>query len=356
MKAILIEHFRRYPKMQIQDAVKLIYQHEFAGSHMLQGNHGSWLSVESEILNLDSTGGLLPQKFESIGNSLCRMHLAAMTTGDINYSTMDNMFVSTAHRIQGKQDRFIEQLKVLESLCRDGKCPFDSALLNAFMDNYKLQEYPALHHSESYRKAYSPAYRVVSADFNKFFDVFVSIDRLMATQDQVLVAIDGRCAAGKSTLADLIQSVYDCNVFHLDDYFLRPEQRTPERLGEIGGNVDHERFSLEIFTKLTAGQPFEYAPYDCSVQQLGPPVSVTPKKLNVIEGSYSMRPAFLPHYDLKIFMDIDPVAQFERIQARNGLVLSQRFADEWIPMEERYFDQIQIRQHCDLHYMAGSTA
>lgn len=30
--------------------------------------------------------------------------------------------------------------------------------------------------------------------------------------------------------------------FGLDDFFLRMEQRTPERLREVGGNVDYERF------------------------------------------------------------------------------------------------------------------
>ena len=68
------------------------------------------------------------------------------------------------------------------------------------------------------------------------------IDELMAQKDQVIIAIDGNCTAGKTTLAGMLAEVYDCNVFHMDDFFLRPEQRTPERYAEIGGNVDYERF------------------------------------------------------------------------------------------------------------------
>ena len=50
----------------------------------------------------------------------------------------------------------------------------------------------------------------------------------------MVVAIDGNSGAGKSTLAALIADVYDCNLFHMDDFFLRPEQRTEERLKETG--------------------------------------------------------------------------------------------------------------------------
>ena len=46
------------------------------------------------------------------------------------------------------------------------------------------------------------------------------IRALAATQPRVLVAIDGRCAAGKTTLAASLQAQLECNVFHMDDFFL----------------------------------------------------------------------------------------------------------------------------------------
>ena len=44
------------------------------------------------------------------------------------------------------------------------------------------------------------------------------IRALAATQPRVLVAIDGRCAAGKTTLAASLQAQLECNVFHMDDF------------------------------------------------------------------------------------------------------------------------------------------
>ena len=64
------------------------------------------------------------------------------------------------------------------------------------------------------------------------------IDGLLAQNDMVVVAIDGKCTSGKTTFASELAAVYDCNVFHMDDFFLRRSQRTPERFAEVGGNVD----------------------------------------------------------------------------------------------------------------------
>ena len=102
------------------------------------------------------------------------------------------------------------------------------------------------------------------------------IDLLLARQDRVIVALDGFCTAGKTTLAARLSETYDCHVIHMDDFFLRPEQRTPQRLAEPGGNVDYERFSEEILIPLKEGRPVTYRPYDCSAQALAQPVTLAP--------------------------------------------------------------------------------
>ncbi len=68
------------------------------------------------------------------------------------------------------------------------------------------------------------------------------IETLLAERDCVFVAIDGPCTSGKTTFAAMLNRRFGGNVLHMDDFFLRPEQRTPERFAEPGGNVDRERF------------------------------------------------------------------------------------------------------------------
>ena len=162
------------------------------------------------------------------------------------------------------------------------------------------------------------------------------IDTLLEENNLVIVAIDGKCTSGKTTLASKLAEIYDCNVFHMDDFFLRPEQRTPERFAEVGGNVDYERFHEEVLLPLKSGKAFSYRPFDCSTFALSAPVTVAPKKLNIIEGTYSHHPYFSNPYDLKIMLTVDEETQRQRVLERPAF-LHKRFFEEWIPMENRYF-------------------
>ena len=173
------------------------------------------------------------------------------------------------------------------------------------------------------------------------------IDELLTQKDMVIVAIDGRCTSGKTTLASKLAEIYDCNVFHMDDFFLRPEQRTPERFAEVGGNVDYERFREEVLLPLNSGKAFSYRPFDCSTFTLAPPVVVTPQKLNIIEGTYSNHPYFGNPYNLKILLTVDEETQRQRILERPAF-LHKRFFEEWIPMENRYFVGLELSEKCDI--------
>lgn len=85
----------------------------------------------------------------------------------------------------------------------------------------------------------------------------------MQNRSPFLIAIDGRCAAGKTTFAEKLSSIMECSVIHMDHFFLRPEQRTKERLAQAGGNVDRERFMEEVLKPLKAGKAFTYRSFDC---------------------------------------------------------------------------------------------
>lgn len=176
------------------------------------------------------------------------------------------------------------------------------------------------------------------------------IDRLLNEKqgETVNVAVDGMSGSGKSTLAKLLADIYGCNVFHMDDFFLQPFQRTAERLGEPGGNVDYERFKEQVICHLSDEEGLEYQIYDCGCQELTRRVAVPRSRLNVIEGSYSHHPYFGECYDLRIFLEIDGDKQVERIRRRNGEFMLRRFTEEWIPMENAYFEAFKIREKSDI--------
>ena len=174
------------------------------------------------------------------------------------------------------------------------------------------------------------------------------IESLLAKQERVIIAIDGRCAAGKTTFAHALQQELACNVVYMDDFFLRPEQRTAERLQMPGENVDHERFLEEVLLPYQNGTMVSYRPYDCHTQQLKEPVCIEPGKVLIVEGAYSCHKSLYEHYDLHIFMHVEPDVQMERILARNGEEQAKRFKEIWIPLEERYLAVFDVESRCEM--------
>ena len=177
--------------------------------------------------------------------------------------------------------------------------------------------------------------------------VMENLDALLAQKDRLIVAIDGSCTSGKTTLAAHLAEHYDCNVFHMDDFFLRPEQRTAERFAQAGGNVDYERFWLEVLQPLQEGKAFFYRPFDCGSLALAEEVAVQPKKLNIVEGTYSLHPYFGDVYGYRIMLTVTPECQRQRVLQRPAF-LHDRFFSDWIPMENRYFSECKIQEKADL--------
>lgn len=175
--------------------------------------------------------------------------------------------------------------------------------------------------------------------------------RSMSAQDRIILAIDGRSASGKTTLAELLSKELSATVFHMDDFFLRPEQRTEQRLSIAGGNVDYERFYDEVLRPLRKNAKLiTYRPFDCASMSLEAEISVIPNEIVIVEGAYSCHPFLREYYDLKVFLTVSPEVQIARITERNGAEKVKVFRDKWIPMEEKYFAECRVKENCDLSF------
>lgn len=192
----------------------------------------------------------------------------------------------------------------------------------------------------------------------RFQPAIEAINDLLEDEDYMdeeilIIAIDGRSGSGKTSLAEFLSEKFDANVFHMDDFFLREEQRTAERMNETGGNIDYERFREEVLIPLWYGDPVNYVPYNCMTSKLDEDAAkiIKPKRINIVEGSYSQHPYFGDPYQLRIFCDIDPENQLKNIASRigedNPLLL--RFKNEWIPKENAYFDANNIEENSDVY-------
>jgi uridine kinase len=172
------------------------------------------------------------------------------------------------------------------------------------------------------------------------------LDKIAADCPRV-IAIDGSAASGKSTFAELIAKRFGSSVFHMDDFFLPPDLKTPKRLSEPGGNVDYERFKTEITDRLFLSERLSYNKYNCQTGKLSH-IETEVVFPVIIEGAYCLHPLLRDVFDLKIFLEVKSDIQMRRIIKRGGLEILKRFQDEWIPLEIAYFNALKIREICDI--------
>ena len=173
-------------------------------------------------------------------------------------------------------------------------------------------------------------------------------EEIRISETPLFIAIDGRCGSGKTTLGEALAGKLHASLIHMDDFYLRMEQRTEARFQEPGGNVDYERFLTDVLEPLKTGEDFSYRPFSCQIWDLADPVFVQASPATVIEGSYSCHPSLYKNYSLRIFLDVEKDEQIRRIIKRNGPEKATEFQKRWIPLEERYFSSFVPEERCQL--------
>ncbi len=340
-KDFIIELCRRYPKLQPTDLGKALYQSTFGCEHLISDPSAAADYIRKEAASaIAGEVMILP-----LDGDFSRVDLSILQDG-LSPDTFAALFALSAKQQSGDIEILEQKLSAVEAMAEH--LPFSVEDWAQYVSDWKQKGYPACHHSAIYRENYHPAYRLLHNDYVWLLPLFCAIDRLCAEKEHILIAIEGSSASGKSTLSALLETVYDCNILHMDDFFLQPHQRTEARLAEIGGNVDYERFADEVMMPLMSRQEVTYRPFDCSTFTLGEAITLPKKKLNIIEGAYSMHPTLAEHYDFSVFLKIDPDTQRKRIEQRNSPFLQEKFFNIWIPMEKRYFLHSEIEKRCKL--------
>ena len=348
LERILSLHAQRYPDMGIQDYVKLLYQSEFGPGHLAGSPEEVLARLEEEFTQAQAEGYAPAYLVEAIGDGLCRFHLDPNRLTRADLPLLGRCFsLSCAPR--GTLAGLWHKLGQLSGLTWAGKLPLDLGQLEDFLSDYDSRACPPLHHSQVYRDAYRPHYRVIDRDLACYAPGLQAIDRALREIDgPVLVSIDGRCASGKSTFAARCAQLFDCNVFHMDDFFLPAGLRTSNRLSAPGGNIHYERAAEELFAPLSQGRDVTLRSFDCATGTLNPPKLISFRRLNLIEGSYALHPALAGFSQLHLFLTCSPQVQLDRLSRREDPEKLQQFVQQWVPLEEAYFQGLSIESQCDV--------
>ena len=234
IRDFLRAHCARYPELALQDVFKALYQSAFGCEHLIADPSAAADYIRAEAAR---SGDRISELVELLGGDYCRVHLGILQDG-LSAETFARLFALSARHEECGREKLEAMLTALQTMADAGELPFSAQETAEAVERWRKDGFLPLHHSEIFRQNYAPAYRVLRRDFAR-----------------VLVAIEGGSASGKTTLGELLQNVYGCPVFHMDDFFLRPEQRTEARFAQPGGNVDRERFLEEVLIPLREGRP-----------------------------------------------------------------------------------------------------
>lgn len=334
LKDYLREQAFLHPSMQPQDVVKLCYQAAFGAEHLLADKEAAfiWLGKEFEEIEMTEVSEKL---YEQIHDKVCRINLREWKRRNMPLAWLFRIFVESASHANmcGGEDNFEQGLKEAEELIKEGVFSF------SVEEWEKTAKRGPVHHSEAYRQQEQPAYRIVCSRYIRLLPILEAIAKLPQNKIHT-IAIDGRCASGKTTMASMLANVLNAGVIHMDDFFLPLELRTEERFATPGGNVHYERVRDEVLPKLKAADAFSYQRFDCSKMTLGDFVPVIGSNYYIMEGAYSCHSALGDYMSLKVFSDVEEVEQLERIRRRDGEEMLENFQKRWIPMEEAYFESL----------------
>lgn len=325
-----------------QDAVKLCYQAAFGPEHMLKNLDRAQTYLHEECRNLTCKEEPL---WEKISSELVRLNLRPWVQEGLPVDWLFSLFRMTAELPQNGETAFLRYISLVQKQAQQRALPFSYEELDAWYEEYLAGGLRAVSHSEGYRQANAPAYRLVSKRYLNLISVLRILNRNPGIR---VIAIDGMAGSGKTTLANDLQRLLGCSLIRMDDFFLPLAMRTPERMAEAGGNIHYERFSEEVIPYIRVERSFSYRRFDCSVMDYSGDVHVK-GNLRIVEGSYSCHPAFGNYPDLRVFVETDAGTQMERICQRDiSQWMVERFRDSWIPMENRYHEAFDLRHKADI--------
>jgi hypothetical protein len=163
---LLAGHLTRYPAMQLDDIYKLLHQAALGPGHAVTNPAAARKRLDEEIATLDS-GGNPEERLDVISpdGRLARVHLRTYLDAGGSVDALNQAFVETANTYAAAPDKLVRFCGCLGDLAQSGAIPFGREHLEQHFARIAQDGYPAIHHSEAYRLAYRPAYRVVAVDF-----------------------------------------------------------------------------------------------------------------------------------------------------------------------------------------------
>ncbi len=161
---LLGQHLQRYPCMELADIYKLLHQAAMGAGHAVRDPDAACTLLRSEARALGEGPPEPIADAISPDGKLARIHLRPYVAAGRDLDALADAFVQTAQRFSASPEKLAKFCGCLGDLADAGGIPFGREQVSGYFDAIAAQGYPAVRHSDAYRAAYQPAYRVVLLD------------------------------------------------------------------------------------------------------------------------------------------------------------------------------------------------
>jgi hypothetical protein len=164
-RELLINHYNAYPKLEVADIFKFIFQSAFGCEHLVSSEERALNYIIAELERIRDESS--EPRVDALDGDYSRVHLSCIRD-TLSAETLAKYFCLSAKTEPDGKARLLEKIAVARELVADGTIPLSLSEFDELHAVWEAAGYPAIHHSDSFREAYRPAYRVIANEYLKY--------------------------------------------------------------------------------------------------------------------------------------------------------------------------------------------
>lgn len=161
MQSIVIYHENVYPRMNAQDLYKLLYQCAMGNGHFISDSSSARNYLEKEFAEIPPNKNHPILEPVSPDGKIVRLNIASYKARGGAVEPLFEAMMSTNESFKPDTSILIKSMKKTRELAKQDIFILKYTEVDSFFREMERMKYPAIHHSDDYRQAYHPSYRIL---------------------------------------------------------------------------------------------------------------------------------------------------------------------------------------------------